>query len=280
MTSTTEVRLVTKTEVITPQRALALLSTNIRNRRPSPTLVRRYAKDMQERNWHFNGESIKLSNNGQLLDGQHRLLACVEANTKFKTLITSGVPKTNFATIDTGKQRTPADVLGIIGEEQGILLARALRFYRILGQPNPMAKMSPFTNQMAVDMCRKHKGIRDSIEFVYPLNPRKMLSKGMLAALHYKIKHESKDNYCKEEIDQFITAFCSGTRLREGAPLYQLRERLLDSTTYANKHIRPILKAAFFLKAWRLHCRSERVDVFTFKYGKVKRGREAWPVLP
>jgi len=66
------------TQTITPQQARHWLEhNNNHNRHLNPTTVKKYASDMREGNWQMNSMPIVFSDTGQLLDGQHRLAACV-----------------------------------------------------------------------------------------------------------------------------------------------------------------------------------------------------------
>lgn len=60
---------------ITPQLAEELLARNTFNRKPSQRKIRRYAAMMRDGEWQLNGEPLKFSAAGRLLDGQSRLQA-------------------------------------------------------------------------------------------------------------------------------------------------------------------------------------------------------------
>lgn len=78
----------TKIEVITPNRAELYLEKNINNyRKPNKSVVSKYAEDMAAGKWEFNGESIKFSKGGHLIDGQHRLLAIIKSGKPIKMLV-------------------------------------------------------------------------------------------------------------------------------------------------------------------------------------------------
>jgi len=101
---------------ITPRKAKSILSTNTNNRKINPRHVSRLARQMVNGDWIYNGQSIVLNDKGKLLDGQHRLMACIESNASFVTELIKGVTSTHaFETIDTGKARSSADILGIEG---------------------------------------------------------------------------------------------------------------------------------------------------------------------
>jgi len=101
---------------ITPEIAkFALSTTNKKNRPISPTKVIDYSKDMQNHNWTITGETIKFGWDNLLKDGQHRLEACVRANTPFPTHCVFGIDPETFQHIDIGKLRNGSDTLSMMG---------------------------------------------------------------------------------------------------------------------------------------------------------------------
>jgi hypothetical protein len=110
-------------EEITPQIASGMLEGNTNNRNPVKSRLETYARDMKNKRWRLTGDPIKF--NGQrLLDGQHRLLACILANTSFKTAVARGVAETAHAAIDVGQGR--AHELNWLGEKDYAVLGAAL----------------------------------------------------------------------------------------------------------------------------------------------------------
>ena len=78
--------------------------------------VKRIARQILNGKWKFNGDTIKVSSDCQVLDGQHRLWAVIEAKMPIETIIVHGLEREAFATIDTlRKPRSGADVLAING---------------------------------------------------------------------------------------------------------------------------------------------------------------------
>lgn len=114
-------------ELITPELAAALLEKNPSNRPVSKSTVYRYATQIKQGTFEANGESIIISSDGELLDGQHRLMAVVQAKMPIIGLIVSNVPKDVFHTIDAGKTRNAADVLAIGGHKNWATLAKVAR---------------------------------------------------------------------------------------------------------------------------------------------------------
>lgn len=106
-----------KVKKITPEWATAILNKSqmagMKNRPLSQFLVHKYAEMMKKGEWLLNGESISLDKNGCLVNGQHRLHACIKANVPFYTVVCTNVQPGSFATYDTGKKRDAGQVLAI-----------------------------------------------------------------------------------------------------------------------------------------------------------------------
>lgn len=99
--------------LITPEIAKELLKTNHNNRACREYVVEKYKNAILNDEWQFNGETIKLSKSGVLLDGQHRLHAIVEANKPVKMLLARNLDDNVFNTIDVGFSRHPGDILTV-----------------------------------------------------------------------------------------------------------------------------------------------------------------------
>lgn len=108
-------RVSTQVETVTPEQATRYLEGNTHNRPIKGGTVDDYASQMKRKLWLLNGEAIVFDFTGKLLDGQHRLWACIESQTSFETVIVRGVDPDTFSTIDTGSKRSAGDVLHIAG---------------------------------------------------------------------------------------------------------------------------------------------------------------------
>ncbi len=113
---------------ITPDLAREWTGLNIRNRPVRYTKVARFARDMRAGKWVLNGESIKIATDGTIIDGQHRLYGCIQAETPFQTIVIRGLPPEVQDTVDTGSARSMADQFGLRGEVNSTLLAAVTRW--------------------------------------------------------------------------------------------------------------------------------------------------------
>lgn len=104
------------TITLTPEKATELLEHNTQNRPLNGNHVQRIARQIISDKWKFNGDTIKVSDSGDVLDGQHRLWAVIEAKKPVETIIVYGIEREAFATIDTvRKMRSGGDTLALSG---------------------------------------------------------------------------------------------------------------------------------------------------------------------
>lgn len=95
--------------LITPNVAAELMTLNTNNRKIKNRKISNYARDMRAEKWNADASDIKFDTYGQLLDGQNRLLACIEADVPFPTLVRTGLDPAARDHVDTGAARTTAD---------------------------------------------------------------------------------------------------------------------------------------------------------------------------
>jgi hypothetical protein len=147
---------------------------------------------MRDGKWVDNGKGLVFGKSGQLLDGQHRLTACVRSNKPFETTITWGVPDEYFDTIDDCNSRSMGDVLHIRGESSPNLLSAGLRFLWLYVrgeiEHKDLRRGVVATRQLLQETLDKNPKIRGSVKFYNTLKSRPgglLVSAGMAIGLHY-----------------------------------------------------------------------------------------------
>lgn len=118
----------TQWQSVTPDYALRVLDEyekfcdqhpNERMNRPvHQRQVDKYAADMLAGRWGRHHQGIALDKNGILIDGQHRLWAVISSKMTVMMPVTHGLNREAQLTIDSGLQRTTADVAAIAGFDQ------------------------------------------------------------------------------------------------------------------------------------------------------------------
>jgi hypothetical protein len=234
------------TVMVTPELAKQLLEKNNHNRPVSESRVSYYARQIEDGDWKLNGESIIVAKDGTLLDGQHRLLAIIEAGIPIQALIVRNVDRETFATIDGGSVRSIADIYGIDGEEHPKTLAAAARYLDNLiagrGAGTDRGRLAP---EHARRVIKDHPGLKNSLWFVTLTRPRlRGVSEALLVALHYLFAQKSVIG-----ADLFIDQIIKGVSLKEKNPAYLFRQFVINSQL-ARKKLPASLASTKLIKAW------------------------------
>jgi hypothetical protein len=173
---------------VTPLMASEMLASNSRNRPISRGHVLKLAESMRRGEWDFNGTTIKVASSGRLLDGQHRLTACVEAEAPFDTLVVYGLEDESFASIDqAAKGRKVSDVLSIeSGANMKNVAAVIFALYQLRrfgGFVGASAEASAgFSAAVAREILHKHPGL---IASVAASNSATLWRNAYCSCLHY-----------------------------------------------------------------------------------------------
>lgn len=232
---------------VTPDIAKTLLASNLRNRSLRPWRVSDLARAMTRGEWMVNGETIKLSPDGVLLDGQHRLAAVVESGLSIQMMVAYDIDPAAQETIDTGARRSLGDALRLRGLTDTTNLAAALVWlWRLrtgrLQRGNARGKDRP-SHQQLLSLLESDPGLLDSLVVGRAVNKQIRYSVGLATALHYYLAEIDADDSAA-----FFSQLASGLNLDVDSPLYALRRyiALMDRGTEIN-----ILRlAAVTIKAW------------------------------
>ncbi|MBQ2395659.1 MAG: hypothetical protein II304_01285 [Bacteroidales bacterium] len=109
---------------ITPEMAQEILdksqelfnASQQKQRRVKYGSVKQYAKAMEAGQWMINGDTISLSFEGKVLNGQHRLRSIVKSGKGQTVLLVEGVAEEAMATMDVGVKRTLENYLQMMEE--------------------------------------------------------------------------------------------------------------------------------------------------------------------
>jgi hypothetical protein len=254
-----------KIETITPEIAVALLANNTRNRQLRRHIVDRYARDMAAGQWTLNGEAIIIAQDETIVNGQHRLTACIRANTPFKTLMVRGVDGECFGTVDQGLARSFSDALHLNGEVCTVMLSAALvwmwRWEQ--GALESSSWITKPTNRELQELLEKYPQIRESVSYINPIKGlvRDCAPSGT-AFCHFHFFRQDPD-----ACERFFNDFAHGASLSPGDPVLALRERLIRSAREGRRPDRLEL-VALICKAWQLRRAGKRISILSWRKGE------------
>lgn len=222
---------------------------NNRNRKVRQPVVDRYAHDMIEGNWHYNGEPIQFDTNFNLMNGQHRLRAIVKSGKAQSILVITGLDPAAHTTMDNGARRLPGDVLTISGYAEGRTLAAVANFALTLEVLPPNATLRVNRNRTTADIEARVEGdahLQHVVEKVIPemAPPKSLMTRAVAAYAYYALSKVSELDAAK-----FFEGLLTLANLPQGSPIIALHRRL---TAHTAEHV-PGQNGAFRAIAYIIH---------------------------
>jgi hypothetical protein len=263
-----------RTETIDPKKAAKYLEANTHNRRLRPRTVTFYARQMAEGEWHLNGSALVFSNEGVLLNGQHRLHACIEADTPFKTIVVRGAADETFATIDQVAPRTSGDIVGREGYAQATRKAAAARVIMAIEDQEADGN----GNKPALNVKQPHMDVLAAVErldeyltegcslILKDEGPTICKPPATFVALYvcFALKNRKKAR-------EFFEQITSGEMLEKDDPVYKLRRTLIGAMAQPNVRRKKSWVMAITIKAWNSFLQVKKVQQLKFSEA------EKWP---
>lgn len=219
------------------------------------------AEDLKAGRWQFAGDPIRFDKHGRLIDGQHRLQACIMAGTPFEAIIVEGLPPDAQTICDAGVKRKGSDVLQGAGVTHAAAVAAAARW--LLDIKHNGRFRGRFSNPHLLEIVSKHPKLEDSATRIYRggtslqrfvLGPKPTLAIAMYYVGAYLLKEQ-------EKADAFISVFETGKPSYKGDPAQVWRERLVRLRAGSARLSRDV-ELRGMIHAWNLFASRKTVEKF------------------
>lgn len=252
---------------ITPELAHEWLGFNTHNRNVRQRVVLAYAADMTAGNWRWNGESVKFSADGTLLDGQHRLKAVVEAGIAVPMLVIRGLKNDAQETVDGGAKRKFADVLKLRDEPSPIALASICRRVTVWdggsrGGAEVGGKYAP-TNTQMLQALERYPWLRD---LALPATNVAVHCGLPASVIGFSWWLFSQLDGGSDDAEFFFARLGDGQGLVKGDPIYELRKAADNSRSVKGERSERYL-TAILIKAWNAYRDGAKVGLLRFRPG-------------
>lgn len=243
--------------LITPHVAAAWLEKNSGNRPLSVKVVDKYARDMVSGNFDFAGDAIRFDWDGRLIDGQHRLSACIRSDVSFESIVIYGLNPAVQTRIDGGKTRTAADAIALDGGYSSLrLLASTCRL--ILADRFGLEVLTGnWSSSEIMDVLKRHKQLPASVNIVSNKKVPKGMPLSCLAMIHY-VGTRFLDK--PEKADAFVAVMQTGESTYKGDPAHKYRERIINDGS-GEKSMKREVRYWMMKHAWNLFAADETVQV-------------------
>lgn len=245
---------------LTPEKAAELLEHNQLNRPLADSHVRRIAKQIVEGKWRYNGDTIKVSVDGDVLDGQHRLWACIESKMPIETCLVYGIDRDAFATIDTlRKPRSGGDVLALNGVSRyrsicASAIAWLLRFQAGV-LPTYKEPANRIENSAIEAGLAAHPGITLAVERAADV--RRIGNQALIGFFYYVLSNRAPDL-----AERFLSTLREPAGVAAADPFYCLRYYF---TSDHHTHKEPLVTIALMIKAANAAAEGRQTKVLNWR---------------
>lgn len=239
---------------LTPEKARAILNKNKRNRRIAPGHVMRVAAAIQRNEWRLNGDAIKIDTDGNLVDGQHRCLAVIEADQPITTILIEGVEPDAQSTMDLGRPRTLRDLLRMDEVKDYSLVAA------IVNMVMKVEDRWQAQDRGQLGTTKRHTNTVTLLHDVYNANAERygdaaLSARRMYVGVRWPLSSLGAVAYFAatphpEEWENFVVSVETGENLLHGDPALALRTAALNRTSHHGKMVDSIYAFAVATKAW------------------------------
>jgi hypothetical protein len=212
------------------------------------TGVDKYARDMKAGRWHRNGETVKIARNETIVDGQHRLHACVRAGVPFWSVVVTGVEPEAQDTVDAGLPRRFSDQLAIANEKNASLLASvtrwSLRWLHGMRSGGGGGGYQPTQVEM-LDYLDADPRLRIAADFAARARLEFRPVRATVWAMAWMVLHGT--DHLAAEV--FLERAVDGADLPSGHPVLALRNRMVNAKAIGER-LTEHEQLALFCLAW------------------------------
>jgi hypothetical protein len=266
----------TKTLMFDRELAEAVLKLNTGNRRVNRRKIEQLVRQMKAGEFENTGEPIIISAEGVINNGQHRLLALVEADISLDMDVRFGIPRKAFSKTDTGTSRSSGDVLTIKGVGAGGQVASAVRLLVLYHRGLPGSIREFVSND---EVAKAFDGWLDIEDIVGRVN-KHAFPKAVKSTPLYATAFLASRTSGKGKLEAWLDAVATGLEVSRDNPAYQLRERLMRGIDAAiGTREGQLERFALMVKSWNLWAKGETITKREFRWTSEGKNAEDFPTV-
>lgn len=248
---------------IAADNARSILEGNTHNRNVRNRVIDKYATDMTNGDWDGeNGQSIVISDDGRVVDGQHRLWAIVQSETTQRMLVVTGVAMTSQLNIDAQAKRKFSDTLHLNGESSAMTLAAIVR--RVALWKTGIRRSGNFTpsNSQLIATLDEHPELRECAAEAEKLR-RRIKVTGSAAGLCYWLFSQIDYDDCAYF---FLLLRGEHDGLDRGHPARTLVDTINNQQS-GKMRMSEVHMLAFIIKSWNAYRDGKKLGLLRFTPG-------------
>lgn len=258
-------------ELVTREIALEWLQLNKANREISNRAITNYGQMMKRHQWKLTHQGIAFDTDGNLQDGQNRLMAIADTGMPEYLFVFRNMPVENFGVLDSLTTRKIYDALYIRGiRENHKVISGIITF---------IITMANEKRGFAINKGGKNKtkvNVEDSLNFaaqnIQILNEAAEIANKTYEKRNHIVRSTLGGYYIifsivnEKKAQDFFRLYATGAELRDNHPILQLRDAF-DKDLRAIKKLPVASKITLFVKAWNQFI-TNRTGSFVLKLTK------------
>jgi len=277
----------TETTVIDVNKAKEFLAANLpyergvdgTNRPVSIRIVNNYALEMLKGNWRLTHQGIGFNKKAHLADGQHRLLALVQAaeegategdtvyppqpKIKIQFQVTWGLDEDIFKYLDMGLARSAQQILAIAGYANQLHLAACARLLYLFDEHEfKFWKRVKVPNEQILKTVQMSR-IDEYLPYCTPL-----VGVGMIASAATVGYYVCERAYPEGQHEDFLESLRTGENLTKDSPILVLRNYLIRSKGTTGVRRDAVLHLAYYIKTWNDFVNGTRRSAISWRSGE------------
>ncbi len=266
----------TKTLLIDKPLAKVLLEYNTGNRSLNRSKIDRLVHQMRTQTFENTGEPIILSREGVLNDGQHRLVAVVEADVVVEMDVRFGIARKAFVKTNTGTSRSSGDVLAIRGVTGGGSIAPAVRLLVLYRRGLPGSIREFVSNAEVDEAFGRWSGFEAVAKQVAGLRfPRGVRSTPLLTTAFLASRSTGADR-----LSGWLETLATGVGTGRTDPAYVLRERLLRGVEAAIGTRESLVERfAMMVMSWNSYAAGRGLSAKELKWTATGKAASPFPAV-
>jgi len=211
------------TETITPIQAKKMLESNRSNRKVNQERVKSLAQQIKDGKYIMPPDAIAFDREGRLINGQHRLYACVMANIAIQSIVYRNADEKVFMITDIGMRKTGGHALSTMGYTNTTNLSGLARYvYLIETTPENnqwWTNMSAVSPGDIVSTIESFPDLQSQVRVALNLTSKKKVMRLRTSptpiglALHLAAQAGQYD-----AMEEFLTTAASGAGIEDGSP--------------------------------------------------------------
>lgn len=234
--------------MVTPAMAMEWLKLNVDNRPVSDNRVRNFERAITDGRFRLTSDAIGFDKTGKLINGQHRLLACIRADQTIPLHVARSLPVESFLVMDRGTRRTAAQALRMRGISNATIAASGARIVLVVKNDWFGRSANDIDHEMIYGQVMDNMDAYSFWTHIGALKPTRSLRLPGGSTTAFGVLGEAKAD--RDDLEAYIHAVITAENLTRGDPRLAVHNWFINRNQRENGGRRNIGCTAVLIKGF------------------------------